>query len=64
MMPDCDREGLIFLSAPHTHDILFLAHLSFLNVDFFNNAVTSIAEVCHIVMILLWRLIRSLCSVT
>ena len=30
----------------------------------FNNAVTSIADVRHIVMILLWDLVTSLCSVT
>ena len=35
MMPDCDREGQIFLSTPHTQDrFLFLHHLSILTVDF------------------------------
>ena len=31
---------------------------------FFNNAVTSIADVCHILMTLPWRLLTSLCPVT
>ena len=36
VMPDCDREGRIFLSTPYNHDrfFFFLAHLSFLNVIF------------------------------
>ena len=42
---------------------LFLAHLSFLNVDFFKDAISSIAEVRYIVMTLLWHLMTSSRSV-
>ena len=63
-MPDSDREGRIFLSTPYTYDSFFLAHFSFLNVDSFSNAVTSIADVGHIVVTLLCRLMTSLRSVT
>ena len=65
VLPVYDREGRIFLSIPHTHDrFFFLSHRSFLNVDFFNKAVTSIADIRHIVMTLLWRFMTSLSSVT
>ena len=49
----------LWLSVPHTLDRFFFLH----NFDFwkwiFDNAVTSIADVCHIV----WRLLMSLHSV-
>ena len=46
MMPDYDRERRIFLTTPHTDDSLYLAHLSFLNVDVFNNAVCRRPSYC------------------
>ena len=60
MMPDCDREGRIFQSTRQTPDrsLLISERRSF------NNAVTSIAGLHHIVMSLLCHLMTSLRSVT
>ena len=63
MMPDCDREGRIFLSTPYTHDRSFSCTPFISENRFFNSAVTLIADVRHIVMTLLWRLMTSLRSV-
>ena len=65
-MPACGREGQIFLFNPYTHDrFFFVTHFSFLNVDIlFLNVVSSIADLRHIVAVLLWRLLTSLRSVT
>ena len=57
VMPDCDCEGWIFLSTPHTHNRFFFWHTPFTSeCRYFNNAVTWIANVRDIVIILLWRL--------
>ena len=62
-MPDCDREGQI-LYLPLTSTINSFSCTPFISErEVFNNAVTSLADVHHIVMTLLWRLIRSLGSV-
>ena len=65
-MQDCDREGQIFLSTPHTHDAFsFFFCIPFISERrFFNNAVTSIADVRYILMTLLLRFMTPLRSVT
>ena len=64
-MPDCNREGRIFLSVLHTYDRFFFLAPTFISERrFFNNAVTSIVDVRHIVMAWQWRLMMSLCSAT
>ena len=65
--PDCDFEKRVFLSTPHTYlrdpfRIVFSC-ISF-NSERGNLIMWSFADVCHIVMTLLWRLVTSLCSVT
>ena len=54
VMPDCNPEGRILLSTPHTHNRIFLLH-TFHFCRFFlkNKAVGSIADVRHIVMIII-----------
>ena len=53
MMPDPDREGRIFLSIPTPMIDSFSCTPFISDRRFFNNAVTSIADVRHIVMTLL-----------
>ena len=60
MMPDCDREGRGFLCYLHTHDRFFSCTPIISERSFFNPAVTSIADVRHSVMTLLWHLMTSL----
>ena len=50
MMSDCDCEGRIFLSTLYTHDGVFSCTVFISERRFFNNGVTSIADVRHIVM--------------
>ena len=64
VVPDCDNEGRILLSTPHTHDRFFFLHIFISERSFFNNAVISIVDVRHIVMALLWLLMTSFRSVT
>ena len=61
VMPDCDREGLIFLSTPIIDSFSCTPFIS--EHRFCNNAVTSFADFRHIVMVLRWRLMMSLHSV-
>ena len=63
-MPDCDLDGRIFLFAPHTHNRFFILHTFHFWKWVFENAVTSIADVHHIVMTIPWRLVTSFPSVT
>ena len=63
-MSDCDPEGRIFLFVPHTHYRFFFLHTFHFWKWVFDNAVTSFADVCHIVMTIPWRLVTSLRSVT
>ena len=64
-MSDCDPEGRIFLSVPHTsHYRFFFLHTFHFWKWVFDNAVTSFADVCHIMMTIPWHLVTSLRSVT
>ena len=63
-MSDCNPEGRIFLSVPHTNDRFFFLHTFHFWKTVFDNAVTSIADVRHIVMTITWRLLTSLGLVT
>ena len=63
MVSDCDPGGRIFLSVPNTHGFFFLHTFHFWKWVF-DNAVTSIAYVRHIVMTILWWFVTSLRSVT
>ena len=56
--------GTDFLYVPHTHDRFFFLHIFHFWKSVFDNAVTSIADVRHIVMTIPWRLVMSLRSVT
>ena len=48
MVSDCDPEGRIFLSVPHTHDGLFFFCISFICIKWvFDNSVTTTADVRH-----------------
>ena len=64
MMSDCDPEGWIFLSAPNTYDTFFFLHTFHFRKWVFDNAVSSIADVHHIVMTIPWRLVTSFRSLT
>ena len=64
VMQDCHPKGLIFLSIAHTHDRFFFLHTFHFWMRIFDNAITSIADVRHIVMTILWRLVTLLCLVT
>ena len=64
VMPECDPKRRIFLSTPHSHDRLFLHTFYTWTYIFLSNALLSIADVRHIVMTLLWRLMTSLRSET
>ena len=55
VMPDCDPKGQTFLSTPHNHLRVFFLH----TFHFW----TWIADVHHMLMTLLWRLVMSLHSV-
>ena len=53
----------VFQSVSHTHDRIFFFLQTFHFWKWgFANAVTSIADVCHVVMTIQWRLVTSLCS--
>ena len=56
--------GRTFLSVPHTHDSFLFLHTFHFWKWVFDNAVTSIVDVRHIVMTIPWRLVASLRSVT
>ena len=64
VMSDCDPEGRIFLSLPHTHDRFFFLHTIHFWKWVFDTAVTSIADVHHTVTTIPWRLVTSLRLVT
>ena len=51
-MPDCGPEERIFLSTPSTHDRFFFLRTFHFWTRIFNNTVTSIADVRHIVIVL------------
>ena len=61
---DCSPEGRIFLFIPHIHDRFFFLHTFHFWNWAFDNAVTSIADVLHIVMTIPWRLVTSFRSLT
>ena len=66
MMPDSDPErGIFYLPLTPIINTFFFSCIAFISERrFLDNAVTSIADVRHIVNTLLWRLMTSLCSVT
>ena len=64
VMSDCDPKGWIFLSAPNIYERFFFLHTFHFRKWVFDNAVTSIADVNHIVMTIQWRLVTSFLSVT
>ena len=57
------RDGF-FLPVPHTHDRFFFLHTFHFWKWVFDNAVTLIADICHIVITIPRHSVTSLCSVT
>ena len=49
-MSDCDPKGRIFLSDPQTHDSFFFLHTFHFWKWLFDNAVTLIADIRHIII--------------
>ena len=64
VMLECDPKGRIFLPTPRTHDRFFFSNIAFISECGFLIMQSLIADICHIVMTSLCRLVTSLSSVT